>query len=168
MPNLASLLSDRIRRLARREIRGPDPQDPAAHGPAPARHRRAQASGGRPRPDRSLPGEAGAAPGRKPASGAARGQRSAVLRAKRQGPARPSRPFGEGLWQARGRAALTSYSWESGKSRPRARQLAGLAAPEAASFGLAIRFASFNLPARLAAFDLLGLPTFFAMPITWS
>jgi hypothetical protein len=61
-----------------------------------------------------------------------------------------------------GVAALTIHSWESGKSRPRARQLAGLAAPEAASFGLAIRFAGFNLPAfRLAASDPFGLPTFF-------
>jgi len=59
-----------------------------------------------------------------------------------------------------GVSALTIYSWESGKSRPRARQLACLAAPEAASFGLAIRFASFNLPARLAAFDPFGLPPF--------
>ena len=67
---------------------GQDPEDPTAHGPAPARHRRPQAPGGSPRAHRRLPGKAGAAPGRKPASGAARGQKGAVLRAKRQGSAR--------------------------------------------------------------------------------
>lgn len=40
-------------------------------------------------------------------------------------------------------------------------ELAVLASPEAALFGLAIPFASFNVPAfRLAAFDPFGLPPF--------
>jgi len=102
MANLLSVLNERIRRVARREIRGQTQKTRRLT----AQHRRDLAALKRQvaalvRTVAFLEKQEQRRVASPPA--APQGQRGPVLRAKRQGPARPSRPFGKGLWQARGR-----------------------------------------------------------------
>ena len=125
MANLLSLLSDRIRRLARREIRGQTRKTrrmTAQHRRDIAALKRQVASLGRAvaflerQEQRRV-----ASPPPQDAKGVRFSARSVKAQRARLGLS--AKDFGRLV----GVSALTVYSWESGRSRPRKKQLAGLA-----------------------------------------
>ena len=128
MANLASLLSDKIRRMARREIRGQTQKTrrlTAQHRRDLAALKRQVAALARTiaflekQEQRRV---ASPPPPPQEAKGVRFSARSVKAQRARLGLS--ARDFGRLL----GVAALTIYSWESGKFRPRQKQLAGLAA----------------------------------------
>ena len=127
MPNLLSLLNDRIRRVARREIRGQTQKTRRLT----AQHRRDLAALKRQvatlaRTVAFLEKQEQRRVASPPAPQEAKGVRFSArsVKAQRARLGLSAKDFGRLV----GVAALTIYSWESGKSRPRQKQLAGLAA----------------------------------------
>ena len=127
MVNLASLLNENIRRLARREIRGQTQKTRRLT----AQHRRDIAALKRQvaalvRTIAFLEKQEQRRVASPPAPQEAKGVRFSArsVKAQRARLGLSAKDFGRLV----GVAALTIYSWESGKSRPRQKQLAGLAA----------------------------------------
>ena len=128
MANLASILSDKIRRVARREIRGQTQKTrriTAQHRRDIAALKRQVAALARTvafleKQEQRRVASPPAAP--QEAKGVRFSARSVKAQRARLGLS--AKDFGRLV----GVAALTIYSWESGKFRPRAKQLAGLAA----------------------------------------
>ena len=126
MPNLLSLLNDRIRRLARREIRGQTQKTRRLT----AQHRRDLAALKRQvaalaRTVAFLEKQEQRRVASPPVPQEAKGVRFSArsVKAQRARLGLSAKDFGRLI----GVSALTVYSWESGKSRPRKRQLPGLA-----------------------------------------
>jgi len=128
MANLASLLNDKIRRVARREIRGQTQKTrrlTAQHRRDLAALKRQVAALARTvaflekQEQRRVASPPAAPQEAKQVRFSARS-----VKAQRARLGLSAKDFGRLV----GVAALTIYSWESGKSRPRKRQLAGLAA----------------------------------------
>jgi len=128
MPNLLSVLNDRIRRVARREIR----RETQKTRRLTAQHRRDLAALKRQVAalsktvaflEKQEQRRVAAPP---PLPQGAKGVRFSArsVKAQRARLGLSAKDFGRLV----GVAALTIYSWESGKSRPRAKQLLGLAA----------------------------------------
>ena len=127
MPNLLNLLSDKIRRLARREIRAQTRKTRRMT----AQHRRDLASLKRQvaslaRAVAFLEKQERRRVASPPAPQEVKGVRFSArsVKAQRARLGLSAKDFGRLV----GVAGLTIYSWESGKSRPRKKQLAGLAA----------------------------------------
>ena len=127
MANLLSLLNERIRRTARREIRTQTQKTRRLT----AQHRRDLAALKRQvaalaRTVAFLEKQEQRRVASPPAPQEARGVRFSVrsVKAQRARLGLSAKDFGRLV----GVAGLTIYSWESGKSRPRAKQLAGMAA----------------------------------------
>ena len=126
MPNLLNLLSDRIRRLARREIRAQTQKTrrlTAQHRRDLAALKRQVASLARAVAflERQERRRVASPPAPQDAKGVRFSARSVKAQRARLGLS--AKDFGRLV----GVSALTVYSWESGKSRPRKKQLAGLA-----------------------------------------
>ena len=126
MPNLLNLLSDRIRRLARREIRAQTKKTrrmTAQHRRDLAALKRQVAALGRAVAflERQERRRVASPPAPQDAKGVRFSARSVKAQRARLGLS--AKDFGKLV----GVSALTIYSWESGKSRPRKKQLAGLA-----------------------------------------
>jgi DNA-binding transcriptional regulator YiaG len=128
MPNLLSLLNDRIRRVARREIRGQTQKTrrlTAQHRRDLAAMKRQVAALARTVAflEKQEQRRAASPP---PLSQEVKGVRFSArsVKAQRAHLSLSAKDFGRLV----GVSALTIYSWESGKSRPRKKQLAGLAA----------------------------------------
>jgi len=126
MANLLSLLNERIRRVARREIRGQTQQTRRLT----AQHRRDIAALKRQVADLArtvafLEKQEQRRVASPPVPQEAKRVRFSArsVKAQRARLGLSAKDFGRLV----GVSALTIYSWESGKSRPRARQLAGLA-----------------------------------------
>jgi DNA-binding transcriptional regulator YiaG len=127
MPNLLSVLNEKIRRLARREIRGRTQKTRRLT----AQHRRDIAALKRQvaalaRTVAFLEKQEQRRVASPPVPQEAKGVRFSArsVRAQRARLGLSAKDFGRLV----GVSALTIYSWESGKSRPRKKQLAGLAA----------------------------------------
>jgi DNA-binding transcriptional regulator YiaG len=127
MPNLLSLLNERIHRLARREIRGQTQKTRRLT----AQHRRDIAALKRQvaalaRTVAFLEKQEQRRVASPPALQEAKGVRFSArsVKAQRARLSLSAKDFGRLV----GVSALTIYSWESGKSRPRKKQLPGLAA----------------------------------------
>jgi len=127
MPNLLNVVDDRIRRVARREIRGQTQKTRRLT----AQHRRDLAALKRQvaalaRTVAFLEKQEQRRVASPPAPQEAKGVRFSArsVRAQRSRLGLSAKNFGRLV----GVAGLTIYHWESGKVRPRAKQLAGLAA----------------------------------------
>ena len=127
MPNLLSVLNEKIRRVARREIRGQTQKTRRLT----AQHRRDLAALKRQvaalaRTVAFLEKQEQRRVASPPVPQEAKGVRFSArsVRAQRARLGLSAKDFGRLV----GVAGLTIYSWESGKSRPRAKPLAGLAA----------------------------------------
>ena len=130
MANLLNLLSDKIRRLARREIRAQTQKTrrlTAQHRRGLAALKRQVASLGRAVAflERQERRRVASPPAPQDAKGVRFSARSVKAQRARLGLS--AKDFGRLV----GVAALTIYAWESGKSRPRKKQLPGLAAGRA-------------------------------------